>query len=688
MTLRTAPLRLFAVLLLVCTAAVPATGQGAAARQEKAGALVQETPGQGTPGQGPPVEETLGQETPGQGTPAEGPADQEPARPETPGPTDPAEVEAFVDGLMAAYLEVHDVAGATVSVVRDGELIFAKGYGEADVESGREVAAETTLFRIGSISKLFVWTAVMQLAEAGELDLDTDVNEYLTAVRIPDTYEEPVTLTHLMTHTAGFEDRIIGLFARDEEALRPLEEVLADELPARVRPPGQVASYSNHGTGIAAHIVEEVSGMAWNEYVEERILGPLGMEHTTFRQPVPERLEEHLSHGYSHRGGKFDDEGFEFIPLAPAGAASASATDMARFMTAHLQEGRYGEARILEEETARRMRQELFRHAPAVNPMAYGFIDASTHGQRVIGHGGDTLLFHSLLLLVPEHELGAFVSFNSEGGGAATGQFAEAFMDRYFPVEGPRELTPPEGFEERAGRFEGHYRANRYAHTTLAKLAALGAVSVESTGDGALRTSATGRTRWIEVEPLAFREEDGADLLVFREDDRGEITHVFMGDLPILAFERLAWWETPPVQLLALAFSVIVFLGTLVLWPAARVVRWRLDRRPSWEERLPLFARVIGWSGAAVWVAFLVGTAFVLEEPRDIVFGLPGSLSLLLWLPLIAGVLALGALAYAALVWKDGRGTLWRRTWYTLLTLALFVALALAWYWNLLGFRY
>ena len=324
----------------------------------------------------------------------------------TPGPTERAELEAFMDGIVEAQLEAYNIAGAVVAVVKDGSLFFAKGYGYADLKGRNRVQADKTLFRIASISKLFIWTAVMQLVEQGKLDLDTDINTYLTHFKIPDTYDEPVTLTHLMTHTAGFEEYVTGLFAKDTDRLLPLEDILAHELPVRVRPAGDVISYSNHGTAIAAHIVEKVSGRAWDDYVEENILKPLGMDHTTFRQPVPENVSANVSKCYTYSEGEFQEEAFVYVPLAPVASASTTATDMANFMIAHLNYGRFDNSRILNDEIARQMHGALFRHAPEVNPIAHGFFDISRNGQRVIGHGGNILYFHSQMALLLEQNVG------------------------------------------------------------------------------------------------------------------------------------------------------------------------------------------------------------------------------------------------------------------------------------------
>ncbi|MFW6101741.1 MAG: serine hydrolase domain-containing protein, partial [Bacteroidota bacterium] len=360
--------------------------------------------------------------------------------------TDSAGLAGFMDGMIQAHLDSRHIAGATVAVVQDTNVIFSKGYGYADIKRNRKVDPNQTLFRIGSISKLFVWTAVMQLHEQGKVELDVDVNQYLDDIKVPDTYTEPVTLKNLMTHTAGFEDYILGLFARDTSALRPLDEILQQQMPARVRPPGRFASYSNHGTGIAACVVETVSGQSWNEYVEEHILDTLNMKHTSFRQPVPQSLPGPLSKGYKFRDGELQEQYFEYIPLAPVGAASSTASDMAKFMITHLQKGSSKGNTILDSSFAKMMQSPAFRPADNVNSIAHGFMNLSQNKTRIIGHGGDTFWFHSLMVLLPEHNVGLFISFNSENGDHAKNLVLEEFMDHFYPekLSGTDFYMPPE----------------------------------------------------------------------------------------------------------------------------------------------------------------------------------------------------------------------------------------------------
>ncbi len=610
-------------------------------------------------------------------------------------PRDPIEAQAFIDGLMQATLESFPIAGATVSLVKDGVPIVTKGYGYADLTTRRRVVAEHTLFRIGSISKLFVWTAVMQLVEQGKLDLRADVNTYLGRLKVPATYPEPVTLTHLMTHTAGFEDQVIGLFAKAPES-RTLEQILLDELPARVRAPGSSASYSNHGTGLAALIVERVSGQSWNDYVEANILGPLKMTRTTFRQPVPAPLSEGLSRGYRFSGGEANAQSFEYIPLAPVGAASATATDMANFMIAHLHRGRFGEGRILGEATAETMQRELFSHAPEMNPMRHGFMDVSVNGQQVIGHGGATFWFHSLMVLLPEHDLGFFVSVNTDAGQRAILAMYQAFMNHYFAQTDPQAIAPADA--TKLARFAGVYRANRYSHRTLARLGALlSAVDVTVTGQGRLETRNLtafpgGRpvtvTEWVQTGSLAFRELHGARMLAFREDERGVVSSMFLGTLPIIAFERTPGVDSRMVHFTLALCTMILSASTVVFWPAAALVRRRYRVTLNATDRLPRLARWTLWTACLLTIVFVVILAGVLAYPQQIAVAVPVSLKVGLGLQLLGAALAVGTAVGAAASWWMGWARWWGRLTYTIVALVLVAWVWQLYYWNLLGFRY
>ena len=446
------------------------------------------------------------------------------------GPTDAVEMEEFMDDLFARDMEDYHIAGAAVAVVKDGKLFFAKGYGYADVENGIPVDPEQTLFKVGSVTKVFTWTAVMQLVEQGKLDLDADVNTYLD-FRIPDTYPEPITLKHLMTHTSGFEQRLLGSLVTNPNDLMPVREGIISYMPARVRPPGEAAGYSNYNAMLAGYIVARVSGQQYDQYLQENIFNPLGMAHSTAQWPMPSDLLPYASLGYGYTDGTFQvfPEHTGQVAGLPSGAVQASVTDMARFMTAYLQNGCYGDSDIteeciLEESTTKQMQGTLYTPDSRLMGISYGFTDYSDNGQWTIGHGGYFPPMRSELLLLPDQNLGVFVSYNTDIG-ILTKQhfgFQRAFFDHYYPAPAVESIQPRADFAERADRFVGSYGSNDIPQTTLLKIMTLfDAITVRDSGDGALVFMSSGREwRFVEVEPLYFQQEDGPFHILFREDDK------------------------------------------------------------------------------------------------------------------------------------------------------------------------
>ena len=297
------------------------------------------------------------------GLPAPDPTPAEPAGPVAPTPADKlnaADLEAWLDGFMPYALEQTDVAGSVVVVVKDGKVLLQKGYGYSDLAKRTPVDPERTLFRPGSVSKLFTWTAVMQLVEQGKLDLDEDVNKYID-FKIPPYQGKPVTLRNIMTHTTGMEEVIRGLIANDEKEILPLDTTLKHWVPEREYAPGSTPAYSNYATALAGYIVERVSGQPFDQYIAQHIFAPLGMQHSTFSQPIQKNLLAMTSKGYkSASDGK--EQPYEYINLAPAGSLASPGSDMGKFMIAHLNNGAFGDQRILREETAR----DDARHRPGL----------------------------------------------------------------------------------------------------------------------------------------------------------------------------------------------------------------------------------------------------------------------------------------------------------------------------------
>jgi len=612
-------------------------------------------------------------------------------------PADRKDLESFMDGQMAAQKEEFKFTGAALSIVKDGEVLLSKGYGYSDPEERIPVDTERTLFRPGSTSKLFTWTAVMQLVEQGKIDLEADVNEYLDfeiPARVEGLGQEapPITMAHLMTHTPGFEDRGEGLFLLEKEKMEALGDHLRENIPARVFPPGEVMAYSNYGTALAGYIVERLSGQPFAEYVKQHIFDPLGMERTTFRQPPEEELGLPLKRAFGFFGGAYHEGSFEYIQAKPAGSMSSTASDMARFMIAHLQEGAYEGGRILEGETAREMHRQQFTHHPSLDGMTYGFIEATYNERRTIGHGGDTLLFHSGLYLLPEEELGLFVTY-SGGNFLARERLFQAFMDRYYPREPTPAFQKAGEAGEGAHQFLGEYHPNRRNFTTEEKLLGLmEAVRVGLTDDDHLMVNYYGFPKqFVKVEPGVYtnRITEGTRLLstlVFETDEAGRT--MLYPDGP-MTYMKAPWYSTSLFNGALVGFSLLLLVGSTIGW-AIGSGRRLFRKQKTHSPGAAIAARWVGAVYTLLTLAFLVGLVGIISQV-DPAFGVPTiffedppGVEIVMMLPLLMAIAGAAVLVFAVLAWWKGFWRLGVCLHYTLFTAA---ALALLWvmhFWNLL----
>ena len=411
----------------------------------------------------------------------------------------------FVDGVMAQQVVSHELAGATLAVVHDGEILFSKGYGFADIDAGVRVDPAQTLFRPGSVSKLFTWTALMQQVEAGRVSLDADVNTYLD-FEIPPFEGRPIRVIDLMSHSPGMSD-VSGITAPTVEELTPYNIWIKDNVPASVWAPGEEAAYSNYGTALTGYIVERVSGEPFAEYVEQHIFAPLGMSSTTFLEPLPEALQARMAKGYELENGRLVEQPFElFSNIMPAGSASSTAEDMARFMLAILNDGAYDGARILEPSSVATLFSDSLRNAPDLPGMAHGFYVVREAGPRLVGHAGNTGDFHSNLILAPEHGFGFFVSTTggSESGAGRT-DLSDAIIGRVFPeAPAPRATRPANEASP-----SGTYRVNRRNYSRPPNEAY--DITVELVGEDGLELTNQGETSyWERIGPLTYEQVSGA----------------------------------------------------------------------------------------------------------------------------------------------------------------------------------
>ena len=602
---------------------------------------------------------------------------------------DPAALEAFFDGVFSVQLARNKVPGAEVLVVADGEIVFSKGYGFSNLEEKTPMVPGVTLHRPGSVSKILTWLAVMQLVEQGKLDLYTDVNNYLDfsiPARTADNRDvPPITLHHILTHTAGFEEEASGVIVSSPDLVKPLDQYVKEHVPARVFTPGSVLAYSNYGTCLAAYIVERVSGMPFTAYVQENILTPLGMDSTTFEQPLPSELAPRLSRGYRYSQGRYIAGEFEYVQGYPAGGLTTSSHDQARLMLALMNLGvlpsdEEEPVRLLEESTAQTMERQQFAAHPELPGMTYGLLEWRLNGRRIIGHLGDTYLFSTGLYFLPDENVGIYVVYNTTAGSQLRGMLIQAFMDRYFPSEQvqptPRPLTP--GTE---ANYRGVYHSSRSNFTgveSVLRLVQSLTVDVDSEGYLVLKTGG-GAMRFGEIAPGLFQELYGNTRIAFAFQDGRAVRMMFPGPA---AYLRTAWYQTPRFVIGVVAGTALLMLVTLIGWIKA------LFKTRS-RQRLPLVAKALAVAFMLLFFTALVLGGEVLTTV-DPAYNVPvaalepsATLSVLLVLTKILMGLGTAMLVTAIYLLAARKGSLWQRLHYVLLTLSVLGANFVLWQLNL-----
>ncbi|WP_449061447.1 serine hydrolase domain-containing protein [Planomonospora algeriensis] len=584
-------------------------------------------------------------------------------------------IGALVDEHVTTAMAEEKVPGVAVTVVAGGRRVVDEGYGWADVERRLPVDPERTRFLIGSETKLFTAQAALQLVREGKLDLDADVNTYLTAFKIRDTYPgRPVTLRNLLTHTAGFdEDHVVG----SGTDVRPLGEALAATQPARLRPPGTGVSYSNYGVALAGHLVETVAGTPFEEYVDRRVFAPLGMADSVIACDGLKDTKAYLADGSATTANCAD--------FAASGAGPAStASDMGRYMLAQLSQDA-----LLGPGVAAEMQRRQYTEDPRLPGMGFMWEESPYKGHRLLFKGGDMPGMHTYMILLPEQGIGIHLMSNGDGTGrhGLDGfELAHKIIDRYLPDARPPSVSALPGAS--AERYEGWYQSSRTSHGSVLKVQALtdSPVHVTATADGGvLTTGFKGRqVRWIQFQPGVFQEEGGWDRIAFPEPGQLAISR------STVVFDRIGPLDHPSLHLGLLAAGLCASLAALLGFPVAAVVR-AARRRQSSPPAGPRLPRLLAWLAGAAVVVFTAGFGSLLaDEGRAlplVLEGAPVLIALLvlasLTVPLAAALLACTAMAWRRRWWRPAG-----RVSYTLVALGVTAFAVVAVTYNLAGLSY
>lgn len=610
------------------------------------------------------------------------------------------ELEAFLEPVISERMNALHIPGAVFVFVKNGEILFAKGYGFADIAERNAVIPNETLFQIGSITKLFTATSVMQLVEQDKLELHRDVNDYLTRFQIEGNFREPITLHHLLTHTGGFDERFTGTMSRSPEEQMSIGDYLAERMPPRVVSPGVAANYSNHGMTLAGHIVEQASGVSYEQYVTENILKPLEM-HQSSASPAQadDSLARDLATAYDFRSGQFHPLSRTFYgQIAPAGSIIASGTDMARFMIAHLQKGRFRDRRILNEQSVELMHRQQFTHHPRFPGWTYGFQESFRFGKRFLVHGGGARGYVALLVLLPEENAGFFIACNAAEAGLQEAVF-DKISEHFYPEDKTSlgatesENLHSENLEQLA-KLTGNYRYVRYSRRTLEKILALSQqIEVRWQEEGGLSIWGLEAkpVKLTQIEPFLFRRDDGEGLISFRLDENGQATHLFLGKAFTPAYEKISWYESVPAQITFIVFFFVIFLSASLIWLIAPIFKF-LGKRKNTQTDFKR-AKMIAGISSLLNLVFLIGFPLSFFSNRaggipEFFFGLPVLSFALLFLPIISTALTVLVFYFALIFWQKQESSFIKKVYYSLAALANFGFIPFLLYWNLLGFWY
>ena len=603
------------------------------------------------------------------------------------------DLQTWLDGFVNYAIQNGDIAGGVISVVKGDEVLLQKGFGYADVATGTRMDPQQTLIRAGSTAKLFTWTSVMQLVELGKLDLNRDINDYLD-FKIVSTNGKPITLLDLMHHRGGFEEGLKGALITDPQELESTQRFLKEHQRPMLFAPGAVPAYSNYGAALAGYIVERVSGEPFERYVERHLFAPLGMTSSSFDQPLPERFKERMSRGY--RTASAPPLPYELIQERPAGSLTTTASDMARFMMAHLHDGRLGDVEILRVDTAHLMHSPSQAALPGFSTFAHGFFYEHRNGRTVIGHGGDTILFHTEFNLLPEEGVGIFYTFNSRGRDDAVYGVRKAlmdgFMDRYFPTAAAAPDVPTVATAHRdAAQIAGRYQSSRrIEHGFMSVFYLLQQAVIRANADGTValpKSFAAGEDIFREVAANLWQQVGGNRQLALLHID-GFKTVVDSDDASSV-LQAVPWMRSAALNVTVLLGSFVILILAVIAWPLS----WLRKRSADVARNSPALKRLqmILLIAALVDLLYLVAWALLLRPVMNLELDMYSTkldpvVRTLQWAGLL--VIVTGAVG----VWS-----LWRtaqlqisipsRLWNVTLAAALLGTVWIGWMGNLIGFE-
>jgi CubicO group peptidase (beta-lactamase class C family) len=593
---------------------------------------------------------------------------------------DPQELESFLDEFIPREMERAHVPGLVIVVVQGDEVLLSKGYGYADIENEIPMTSQTAV-RAGSVSKSLTATAVIQLVEQGILDLDAPVSDYIADIDLQDSYGQASTIRQLLNHMGGYNDTLVQSHAPDYEGWEPLGDVLRADLPPRAFAPGLVSSYSDWNFSLLGYAIEAATGKPYEDAIAEVVFEPLGMQSSTFTQPVPEDIFEKLAVGYgwNYSNLDYDIVPHDFVRMSPGIALVTNGEDMGSYMRALLNSGALTGNQIFDDEVLALLLERQSAAHPFSRGSSYAFTELNINDRQGLYKDGNGIGFTNRIMLMPDQDLGIFVTTNhrnlgqgmwlTEAAVMATRTLIEQFLENFVPpsaVEIP-EVQPLPGRADHIERYTGHYQKAGRARSDFFKLEGLlDNVDVKDNGDGTLRI---GSGNYVEVEPLVFQSmTDPGFFVIFIENQMGEIEFLTFGGTG--SYQKVPAYEAVNTLLVVVAAILLSSISMIIIWPLTRKVHWIV-----WAVSLLILAFFVG-----------VGLLFVSSVTDLLIFfkTIPVAVRLLFVLPWIIGVLALILLGFLLRMWGAGDIPAWTKIHYVFVLMAAVATVWLASSWNLM----
>ncbi|BCZ45460.1 FmtA-like protein [Clostridium gelidum] len=549
------------------------------------------------------------------------------------------DVNNFMNNYFKENMEKYLVPGAAVVVIKDGKEIFKKGYGYSDVENDVLVDPDKTTFPLGSVSKLFTATAIMKLYEDGKIDLDENVNNYIKPFSVNNPYCEPVTCANLLTHASGVDEESeldIGTFNKND--IKSQQYFISKHLPKVVREPNTVSRYSNEGYGLLGYVIENASGESYQEYVQKNILDVLGMKNSYIRAK-----NETMAKAYAYDDGKYKFQDWAYEYNLGASGIIATATDMEKFMQAHLNKDQINGQSMLKPETEELMQKKEFSNNDDLSGMGYGFIRSDRNNKLVLKHEGALPVgYTTSMFLVPEENLGVYIATNSLG--ALPFDFEEAFLNHFYPAENNKfEKVSPKADKDYS-EYAGSYRSyDACGKSNLMKFFSFSDpdMTIENNNDGTLTlkecTSAKEEvtTKLVEYQDGVFARQDGKGDFAFRKDN-GKVTYAF-NDVSHNSFEKLSFYEGRIFNIAILLGGIITFTLNILL-NAVKYIR-RLFKKN--KEKLNIFDK-LNLANVAIGILNIVGFVGSVMLAQAMVISYDSSFMMLLYI--LLGILVAGTI--------------------------------------------